>query len=127
MSEKKRRDITLGEMQDECKTRRDCRPCPYVDVCFCSIVSAFKSPATIDLTDPPRFTETQMALLRWWNDRGAVKAVITHHYEYGAFVIFEDTNGRQIGNIQETSVIAAVKDNGETLDLAELFGKEGEK
>ena len=66
-----------------------------------------------------------MAFFRWWSERGAVKAVAMNNFEYGAIVVFEDANGRQIGNVQETSILTAVKENGNALDLAELLGKDG--
>ena len=73
MSEKKRRDITLGEMQDECKVTNhsDCinGVCPYYR--FCAFRSAREvMPKYLDLTDPPRFNEAQMALLKIFRKRG---------------------------------------------------------
>lgn len=127
---KLRRDITLGEMQDECSFRgHNCEtiggePCKHYAICNQIRTKSCTPPEDWDLSDPPRFTEAQMAFFRWWNERGAVKAVITHYFEYGAIVVFEDAIRRQIGNVQEASIVAAVKENGETIDLAELLGKD---
>ena len=64
---KLKREITLGEMQDECADRGgQCNSgggnnCSSESVCPFHLVTR---PMNIDLTDPPRFTEAQMALLR---------------------------------------------------------------
>lgn len=118
----KRRDITLGEMQGECLRQKG-----YCDFCDVKLVCAthlHRAPDQIDLSDPPRFTEAQMAFFKWWSERGAVKAVAMNNFEYGSVVVFEDANGRQLGNVQETSILAEVKENGNALDLAELIGKD---
>lgn len=51
MSDKKRRDITLGEMQDECKKRELCTApdiCKYFDVCGYQLGL---SPMSLDLAE----------------------------------------------------------------------------
>jgi len=83
------------------------------------------APNRWNLTDPPRFNDAQMAFFRWWYGIGARKAVNSNSYEYGAITVFEDVNKRQIGNAQEFSIIKAVKENGNELDLAELLGEDG--
>ena len=94
---KPRRDITLGEMQDECKKYWNngdfgyCGKCNYMDVCchyerYC--------PAQLNLTDPPRFTEAQMELLR-----GAIAI--------GATWIARDDSGTAIYQNEPTLYIEA--------------------
>lgn len=104
---KPRRDITLGEMQDECKTRiKCCTGCPYKEVCG-------EIPKLLDLTDPPRFNEQQMALLKGFYAIGAVSV-----QEINGFFAAVDKDGKVIRIARELGV------SGETLDLAELLGKE---
>ena len=67
MSDKKRRDITLGEMQDEClRVDRKCEKCNKDISAACDLMinseARFQEPCVWDLTDPPRFTEAQMDL-----------------------------------------------------------------
>lgn len=68
---KSKRDITLGEMQDECKGHIFCSECKYVKVCTYDRQVSMNE---IDLTDPPRFNEAQKAFLRGWLALGAVEA-----------------------------------------------------
>ena len=120
---KPRRDITLGEMQDECKKYWNngdfgyCGKCQYMSACchyerYC--------PAQLNLTDPPRFNEAQMALLKAFFDIGGVivraNSISTTNY------IVENLNGTSIGAI--FARIGFKLEDGETLDLAELFGKD---
>ena len=108
----KRRDITLGEMQDECLKHIDlagCKECPYDPWCGTS------SPDGWDLTDPPRFTEAQMALLKALYGIGVTK--IEHDREESFLIEREGAAGNKFMGVIEM-------DNGETLDLAELLGKE---
>lgn len=120
---KPRRDITLGEMQDECKRFTDglCggKSCAYQDLCN-QIVKSGCTPHAWDLTDPPRFNEAQMALLKAFFDIGGVivraNSISTTNY------IVENLNGTSIGAIFER--IGFKLEQGETLDLAELLGKE---
>lgn len=118
----KRRDITLGEMQDECKKywrNGDfgyCGKCNYMDVCchyerYC--------PAQLNLTDPPRFNEAQMAFLRGC-------------YAIGIVGMMRSGDGAKTHFFTEFETIGFMKNKdiplevGETLDLAELLGKDGE-
>lgn len=107
----KRRDITLGEMQDECKKYWNngnfgyCGKCQYMSVCchyerYC--------PAQLNLTDPPRFTEAQMALLKVFYDRGFRKVM---------------TGSTTDALADCVRMFLGVGEN-ETLDLAELLGKD---
>lgn len=120
---KPRRDITLGEMQDECRLNdRICREtetkaaCKYLQVCKCC------TPKNWNLIDLPRFNEAQMA---FW--RGL--------YEIGVnFVMLADdglllrmATSRNADNCSAIMVIIGIQiglEKGEELDLAELFGKE---
>ena len=72
----KRRDITLGEMQDECKRIKGLcvDGCKFIEVCpnRCDVETR---PSKWDLSDPPRFTEAQMALLKALYASGVVKIV----------------------------------------------------
>ena len=73
---KSKRDITLGEMQDECLKWWNngnfgyCGKCQYMNVCchyerYC--------PAQLNLVTP-RFTDSQKMFLRGWMAIGAVEA-----------------------------------------------------
>ena len=116
---KPRRDITLGEMQDECKkywnngNLGSCGKCQYMEVC-CHYEAY--APARLNLADPPRFNEAQMALLRGFREIGA-KSV----QESSGWFCALDKNGMQINIARSLNLC------GETLDLAELLGKDGEK
>lgn len=118
MSEKKRRDITLGEMQDECKKHRhgECNNCTKCDPVIKKICDDLdlKSPYGLDLSDPPRFNEAQMALLNGFMAIGAVSV-----QEVSGWFAALDKDGKQI-NIARTLNLC-----GETLGLAELLGKDG--
>ena len=113
---KPKREITLGEMQEECKKHENypCDGCPYQLWCGAN------SPDGWDLTDPPRFTEAQMALLRALWELGARSIVETR--DGLLYVRSENRNSFARFN----ACIVGIND-GETLDLAELFGKEGIK
>ena len=131
----KRRDITLGEMQDECKKRDGlcCRmdsweSCKFFKVCPFQMQS--RKALGWDLSDLPRFTEAQMALLRWWYERGAVKAGLSWDNQHGDVIVFLDIKGSQTGNMQESSMTITFKTESyfiatSPLDLAELLGKDG--
>lgn len=108
---KPRRDITLGEMQDECKTRiKCCTGCPYKEVCG-------EIPKLLDLTDPPRFNEAQMAFLKALRGLGFVSI---ENIGSGGFKTTSEDG--------KTGLFMALLgiECGETLDLAELLGKDGE-
>ena len=122
---KPRRDITLGEMQDECSGRLEiCAPdvqgngeCKYFNVCkqMRHGVNLRKSPQEWDLSDPPRFTEAQMALLKGLYACGCVTLI---QDDGSTAAQSKDGDAMWFGkmlNLKST----------ETLDLAELLGKDG--
>jgi len=115
MSDKKRRDITLGEMQDECKrVFGGCALCRVKNEC---IFNTTTQPCNLDLADPPRFTEAQMAFLRGC-------------YGIGIVGIMRSGDGSRTHFFTKFETVGWLKDSeipleiGETLDLAELLGKE---
>ena len=97
-------------MQDECKKReRTCNTeprCPYLDYCP---FQTDDSPRRWNLTDPPRFNEAQLALLKVFYDRGFRK------------VMTGSTRDALVDCIREFLGIG----EDVTLDLAELLGKDG--
>ena len=116
---KPRRDITLGEMQDECKKHWNngnfdyCGKCQYMSACchykrYC--------PALLNLTDPPRFNEAQMALLKALYGIGVKKITRDGKASFHA-TRDEDAGDKFLGVIE--------MGENETLDLAELLGKDG--
>ena len=120
---KPRRDITLGEMQDECKERTcicrksDGSECKYIPVCpMCS----HSVPRNFNLTDPPRFNEDQMAFWRGWHAMGA--DLVTRFYD--GHMVFSTICGDDLGTIERYFDIVDIMEKGETLDLAELLGKD---
>ena len=123
MSDKKRRDITLGEMQDECSFRgHNCEtiggePCKHYAICNQIRTKSCTPPGDWDLSDPPRFNEAQMALLKALLDNGIKKI------SRNDAITFDFTRNDVIG---DGLFLGAVKlEVGETLDLAELLGKDG--
>ena len=125
----KRRDITLGEMQDECiriggicvGIKNITEDCKYLAVC--PYQSAKRKMCALNLTDPPRFTEAQMAFWRGWYEIGArsSKRDNTRVYVY-------DASSEYIGSFEYGCIMKRVDhgmQDGETLDLAELLGKDG--
>ena len=138
MSDKKRRDITLGEMQDECKrVDRKCEKCDRrISVVCGSMVNSngyFETPKDWDLTDPPRFNEAQMALLKAFYENGARSVRLGHDVDAIDCVYFYSSANpterkQQIGHVKDQSLFDALNYGcGETLELAELLGKDGEK
>ena len=129
MSEKKRRDITLGEMQDECSFRGDnCETiggdkCKFFELCATmqTIDKGCLTPIMWNLTDPPRFNEAQMAFWRGWYAMGAK---FVRRWKVG-HITFLNEYGDTIGTIERHLDLADVLEVGETLDLAELLGKDG--
>ena len=115
----KRRDITLGEMQDECKKHRhgECNNCTKCDPVIKKICDDLdlKSPCGLDLSDPPRFNEAQMALLRalYGLDFVSIKNL-------GSGAFKTTSKDGKTGMFMEQLGIG----ENETLDLAELFGKD---
>jgi hypothetical protein len=118
---KPKRKIELGDIKDECKdrdgwcNRGDGNKCKYESVCPFHLGTR---PLNIDLTDPPRFTEAQMAFLKGC-------------YGIGIVAIMRSGDGAKMHLFTEFETVGVLKDaeipikTGETLDLAELFGKEG--
>jgi len=127
MSDKKRRDITLGEMQDECSFRgHNCEtiggePCKHYAICNQIRTKSCTPPEDWDLSDPPRFNEAQMAFWRGWYAMGAK---FVRRWKVG-HITFLNEYGDTIGTIERHLDLADVLEVGETLDLAELLGKDG--
>ena len=120
----KRRDITLGEMQDECAKRTECcspDECKYYSVCAFTHRIA---PSKINLTDPPRFNEAQMAFWRGWYGIGAVFAHRSDATNSSRCVPIRDAEYNYLGYLQIEYDALPIK-CGETIDLAELIGKDG--
>ena len=120
---KPRRDITLGEMQDSC-VAYDCDKC---DPCFKSLcalmtneLGEMKAPKFWNLSDPPRFNEAQMALMKALWDIGAK---IAYQLENTTMFYRKAARDEQVAIIYNRGTDFALQD-GETLDLAELLGKE---
>ena len=124
MSDKKRRDITLGEMQDECRKHEhggclNCTKCNPVikKICDELNVDGFN---LIDLANPMRFNEAQMAFWRGWYAMGAK---FVRRWKVG-HITFLNEYGDTIGTIERHLDLADVLEVDETLDLAELLGKD---
>ena len=132
---KPKREITLGEMQDECKKHTvvekngsrvtNCSTCDPVIMSVCKDIGRFSEntfiiPGSWNLTDPPRFTEAQMAFLRGCYEVGIVGLLRNGDNVRLHFLTAHGT----IGYIHDMGLMIPIK-VGETLDLAELFGKEG--
>ena len=124
---KPRRDITLGEMQDECNRNEQseqdlCNPCKYFKVCP---FAQKTTPSNLELSNSPRFNEAQQ-LHFWesWYGIGARKANIK--LQDGAYLItFKSDEEKHIGTA--TVEIACMPLSASTtLDLAELLGKDKE-
>ena len=116
----KRRDITLGEIQDECKRKKKCQECDYKEVCPARSGNE-EMPELWNLTDPPRFTEAQMAFWRGWYAIGARHAY--HMIDIDRVYMFDGSGAFPKGQVLSTTVDTGLK-KGETLDLAELLGKD---
>ena len=121
MSETKRRDITLGEMQDECKmVNCDCKKCGAEIKAVCNAFfddeRCMLPPRRWNLTDPPRFNEAQMALLRalYGLDFVSIKNL-------GSGAFKTTSKDGKTGMFMEQLGIG----ENETLDLAELLEKDG--
>jgi len=122
---KPKREITLGEMQDECSFRGgNCQTisCATVGGDMCvhyKICGKIGKPIDWDLSDSPRFTEAQMALLKALWDNGVVKLERWNKYDSSYYA-----ESAKYG----TTSLLTCDWFGETvwkIDLAELFGKEG--
>lgn len=114
-------------MQDECKRiNGTCaglafvtEDCKYKGVCPFQMQS--RRALAWDLTEPPRFTEPQMALLKALLAVGVLELDDDSEYDQ---VIMYTAHGR-IGGFRNKGGIELSLKAGETLDLAELFGKDG--
>ena len=131
----KRRDITLGEMQDECAARLEiCAPdvqgngeCKYFNVCkqMRHGVNLCKSPQEWDLTDPPRFTEAQMAFWSGWYAIGA--RFVKRRFGTGCVDFSLTTKDFCVSYPSVLpNDIAIQLEEGKAYDLAELLGKDKE-
>ena len=132
MSEKKRRDITLGEMQDECNFRGDnCETiggdkCKFFGLCATmqTIDKGCLAPIMWNLTDPPRFNEAQMALLKALWEAGARKFIIHPVYD-SRWAKFEREDRTMIALIELKALGFKETDTEyEHIYLAELLGKD---
>lgn len=125
MSEKPRRDITLGEMQDECKRVKGLcvDGCKFIDVCpnRCDVETR---PSKWDLSDPPRFNEAQMAFWRGWYAVGA--RFVKRRIGTGCVDFSLTTKDFCVSNsCVLPNNIAIQLEEGKVYDLAELLGKDG--
>ena len=129
---KSRRDITLGEMQDECSFRGDnCETiggdkCKFFELCATmqTIDKGCLTPIMWNLTDPPRFNEAQMAFWRAWYNIGARNVAWSGREVM--YLVQGETNTltRQFGKI--TMVLGGEMglSTDKPLDLTELLGKD---
>lgn len=123
----KRRDITLGEMQDECRKHEhggslNCTKCDPIIKSICDEMDV-KALCFIDLADPPRFNEAQMALLKGLYAVGITKLQIG---ETGILTVDARKSDGTCEARFSSELIGISKEHYETLDLAELIGKENE-
>ena len=130
---KPRRDITLGEMQDECKFRGDnCETvggdrCKFFEVCATmqTIDKGCLTPIMWNLNDPPRFNEAQMAFWRGWYAMGA--RFVKRRTGTGCVDFSLTTKEFCVSNpCVLPNDIAIQLEEGKVYDLAELFGKDSE-
>ena len=130
MSEKKRRDITLGEMQDECSFRgHNCEtiggePCKHYAICNQIRTKSCTPPEDWNLIDPPRFNEAQMAFWRGLHAIGIKR--IKGGVALGDVYLYCESKTDTVGLIYSSKAeVTITLQNGETRDLAELLGKDG--
>lgn len=129
---KPKRDITLGEMQDECKFRgRDCTTlgggmCDYYDVCDQMRSKNKLPPAEWDLNDPPRFSDEAMAFFRGWYAIGAKCASRDSDDVFCHEITFYDEATNLIGYMVHTKTANEFKPQ-QRIDLAELLVEDGAK
>ena len=128
MSDKSKRDITLGEMQDECSFRgHNCEtiggePCKHYAICNQIRTKSCMPPEDWDLSDPPRFNEAQMA---FWRGLHAIGINFVMLADDG--LLLRMAESRQADNCTMIAVLIEIKlglSKGEELDLAELLGKD---
>jgi len=126
---KPKRYITLGEMQDECRDGSHefgCKSCKYNEVCF-SLQEC--DPASIDLTDPPRFSDEAMALMKAFMALGAthvqqIEWTSFYKKDIDAMPLEKFTS---VGSIFEKSDLLRGFEPTKVYDLAELLEKDGAK
>lgn len=124
---KPRCDITLGEMQDECKrVDRKCEKCDRrISVVCGSMVNSngyFETPKDWDFSDPPRFDERQTELLKAYYAIGVRSLVKTGGDE---FVSLRGEKECVLGTIYRSMLPSEIQKEI-SLDLAEMFGGEKE-
>lgn len=125
---KAKRDITLGEMQDECKRRQElefpCDQCGYRSICvMCS--HGFIQRDFV-LTDPPRFSDEAMAVMKVFMALGATHV---QQLEWTSFYK-RDMDAMplekfvSVGSIFEKSDLLRGLEPTKIYDIAELLGDE---
>lgn len=124
MIEKKRRDITLGEMQDECRKRsaycnKNDSVCIYSELC-----SEIKSSDTKhwNLADPPRFNEAQMAFWRGLYAIGIKRVRLTEDKKM--IHLFDGKDAFAVSTMSATGIETGLSAY-ETIDLGDVVKKEG--
>ena len=128
---KQRSDITLGEMQDECRRiKGHCTECAPDIHAMCDGMIGKRCnnsvcPIGWNLTDPPRFTEAQMEFWRGWYAIGA--KFVKRRFGTGC-VDFSLTTKDFCTSYPSVlpNDIAIQLEEGKVYDLAELLGKDGE-
>ena len=128
---KPRRDITLGEMQDECSFRgHNCETiggdkCKFFGLCATmqTIDKGCLTPIMWNLADPPRFNEAQMAFWSGWSAVGA--RFVKRRFGTGCVDFSLTTKDFCVSNsCVLPNDIAIQLEEGKVYDLAELLGKD---
>lgn len=120
MSDKPRKEFNAEDLANACLENKDCMKCPGLFICEAFDRVGAACPQYLDLTDPPRFTEAQMALLKALYALGVAELEDDPVYDQ---IIMLTPNGR-IGGFKNTVGISLPLHSAETLDLAEMFGKD---
>jgi len=116
---KPRRDITLGEMQDECKrVFGGCALCRVRKEC---VYNTLIQPRELDLSDPPRFNEAQMAFWSGWRNAGATRAFWSSGNDIMCIMFMKDEI--PLGSATVQYDFLGLEKSG-FADLAELLGKD---
>ena len=122
MSGKPKRDITLGEMQDECRKFEwplcGGNKCAYWDLC--KQMKTGCTPHAWDLTDPPRFSDEAMAFLNGLYMVG-IRVIQVGGSVVQAFRKDGTTDARFAASLIGTKASGEIYEN---IDLAELLGKD---
>ena len=127
MSDKKWRDIKLGDIQDECKRiNGTCvglafvtEDCKYKGVCPFQMQS--RKALAWDLSDPPRFTEAQMA---FWRELFNVGVKYVYNGVSGLFLSDCVDGDGNMGVIKKSEAVYWLK-AADRIDLEQLLGKDG--